>query len=194
MIIRKQYKFEAAHIVRDCASKRCSKSLHGHSYLVEFLLHCKTLDIGGMVIDFGLLKANLGEFADSFDHALMVWDQDNIAMQVANQSSERVVQSPYNMTAENMAKVFFMGARGILASAGFNNGEGDVTVSSVIVHETATGYAQAFKEDISEKDRHRMSRLTFSKAIQDDWSDPSLIHYIVSGTKNTYNFSLPEEV
>jgi len=194
MIIRKMYKFEAAHIVRDCASKRCSKSIHGHSYLVEFLLQSKGLDNGGMVIDFGLLKANLGQFADSFDHALMVWDTDSIALEVARISSDRVVVSPYNMTAENMAKIFFMGAEGILHAANFHNGEQEIKVDSVIVHETATGYAQAFREDISEKDRLRMRELDFSPAIKDDWKDDHLGKYITHGKENIFSFDLPKEV
>jgi len=38
MLIRKLFRFENAHIVRNCSSDRCSRSLHGHSYVVEFLL------------------------------------------------------------------------------------------------------------------------------------------------------------
>lgn len=194
MIIRKMYKFEAAHIVRNCASKRCSKSIHGHSYLVEFLLKSEQLDAGGMVLDFGLLKANLGDFADSFDHALMVWHDDAVMLDAAYHTSDRVVASPYNMTAENMAKVFYMGAEGIIAAAQFQNGEGNVTVESVIVHETATGYAQAFAEDIHEKDRERMQQLQFTPAIQADWKDKDLGHYAVDGLSGVWQFDLPIEV
>ncbi|MDY4830787.1 MAG: 6-carboxytetrahydropterin synthase QueD, partial [Campylobacter sp.] len=32
MKIGRLYSFEAAHVVRDCASKRCKYSIHGHSY------------------------------------------------------------------------------------------------------------------------------------------------------------------
>ncbi|MBP8064536.1 MAG: 6-carboxytetrahydropterin synthase QueD, partial [Acinetobacter sp.] len=31
MIIRKLFKFENAHVVRNCTSDRCKRSIHGHS-------------------------------------------------------------------------------------------------------------------------------------------------------------------
>ncbi len=38
MLIRKLFKFENAHIVRDCTTQRCSENIHGHSYKIEVLL------------------------------------------------------------------------------------------------------------------------------------------------------------
>ena len=38
MLIRKLYGFENAHIVRNCSSDRCRRSIHGHSYKVEVIL------------------------------------------------------------------------------------------------------------------------------------------------------------
>jgi 6-pyruvoyltetrahydropterin/6-carboxytetrahydropterin synthase len=47
MIIRKQFKFEGAHIVRNCTTRRCKKSIHGHSYVVEvFFTSNKLYDFG----------------------------------------------------------------------------------------------------------------------------------------------------
>ncbi|HCN16273.1 MAG TPA: 6-carboxytetrahydropterin synthase QueD, partial [Moraxellaceae bacterium] len=34
MRIRKLFKFENAHIVRNCSSDRCKYSIHGHSYQI----------------------------------------------------------------------------------------------------------------------------------------------------------------
>ncbi|MEE8588108.1 MAG: 6-carboxytetrahydropterin synthase, partial [Sulfurimonadaceae bacterium] len=59
MIIRKQFKFENAHIVRGCSSQRCRASLHGHSYIIEILFESNFLDNGQMVYDFGLMKQNM---------------------------------------------------------------------------------------------------------------------------------------
>ncbi|WP_238353640.1 6-pyruvoyl trahydropterin synthase family protein [Pseudomonas proteolytica] len=70
MLIRKLFKFESAHIVRNCTSRRCSRSLHGHSYKIEVLLEAYALDHGQMVYDFGLLKGTVGNFIDGFDHAV----------------------------------------------------------------------------------------------------------------------------
>ncbi|SIP90427.1 6-carboxytetrahydropterin synthase [Aquipseudomonas alcaligenes] len=46
MLIRKLLKFESPHIVRGCSSRRCSRSLHGHSYRIELLLEVHALDNG----------------------------------------------------------------------------------------------------------------------------------------------------
>ena len=56
MRIRKLFKFENAHIVRNCSSERCKHSIHGHSYQIELILEATRLDHGQMVYDFGLLS------------------------------------------------------------------------------------------------------------------------------------------
>lgn len=73
MLIRKLFKFESAHIVRGCSSRRCSRSLHGHSYRIELLLEAHSLDNGQMVYDFGLLKGDVRDLIDAFDHAVTFW-------------------------------------------------------------------------------------------------------------------------
>ena len=70
MRIRKLFKFENAHIVRNCSSDRCKRSIHGHSYEVELILEAHRLDHGQMVYDFGLLKHHIKDIIDSFDHAI----------------------------------------------------------------------------------------------------------------------------
>ncbi|MFR6543952.1 MAG: 6-pyruvoyl trahydropterin synthase family protein, partial [Butyricimonas virosa] len=52
MLIRKLFKFEGAHIVRNCSSHRCRENIHGHSYIVEVFITSDKLDRGYMVIDF----------------------------------------------------------------------------------------------------------------------------------------------
>jgi len=46
MIIRKKFRFEGAHIVRNCTSKRCRENIHGHSYEVEVFVKSDALDRG----------------------------------------------------------------------------------------------------------------------------------------------------
>ena len=67
MVIRKLFRFEAAHIVRDCSTDRCRENIHGHSFIVELFLQSNTLDNAGMVYDFGLLKGTVKSFIDAFD-------------------------------------------------------------------------------------------------------------------------------
>ena len=77
MLIRKLFRFENAHIVRNCSSQRCSRSIHGHSYQIEIILEAHALDNGQMVYDFGLLKGHIKDLIDSFDHAIAFWDKDD---------------------------------------------------------------------------------------------------------------------
>ena len=46
MIIRKLFKFEGAHVVRNCSSVRCRENIHGHSYVVEVFIESDRLDRG----------------------------------------------------------------------------------------------------------------------------------------------------
>lgn len=152
MIIRKTFKFEGAHVVRNCSSKRCKLSIHGHSYIVEVKLTSQGLDNGGMVIDFGLLKKTFGEVVDMFDHATTIWSGDADEYKDAcKKFSDRWVEIPVNASAENYALLFVTIFSEMLADRTIfpmNNGEQSVSVHSVIVHETATGYAEAFFIDV----------------------------------------------
>lgn len=53
------------------------------------------------------------------------------------------------------------------------NGEKEVKLHSVIVHETDTGYAQAFSEDAYSKNMGaiNLDEIIFSDAIKDDWAE-----------------------
>ena len=75
--IRKEFKFECSHIVRNAYSQRCRSSWHGHSYIVEvFLKGAKTNKDDGMLVDFGILKDYFTPIIDSWDHAAVVWEND----------------------------------------------------------------------------------------------------------------------
>ena len=77
MKIGRLYSFEAAHVVRDCASKRCKYSIHGHSYTAEIALSAKGLDKAGMIYDFGLMKREIGSIIDCFDHSTILFTGDD---------------------------------------------------------------------------------------------------------------------
>ena len=140
MLIRKLFKFEGAHIVRGCSTRRCSMSIHGHSYRVEVLVSANTLDKGQMVFDFSLLKSAIGKLIDGFDHAVAFWDQDDPAyIGACKMFSERWVSLPVSPSAEQYSRVFFGLIDNALQCAPMLNGEVGVTLHSVIVHETDTG-------------------------------------------------------
>lgn len=177
MRIRKLFKFENAHVVRNCSSDRCRRSIHGHSYQVELILQASRLDRGHMVYDFGLLKGAIKDLIDSFDHSVAFWDKDDPKyIQACKDFSARWVALPVSPSAEQFSRVIFFWARSVLQQTQTQNGEGDVAVYSVIVHETQTGYAQCFAEDVDNEGmgRLRLEDFAFSDQVKAEWSDPLL--------------------
>ncbi|MBJ9955796.1 6-pyruvoyl trahydropterin synthase family protein [Acinetobacter courvalinii] len=186
MLIRKLFKFENAHIVRNCTSDRCKRSIHGHSYKVELLLKASKLDHGQMVYDFGLLKGVIKELYDSFDHAICFWQKDDPAyIDACKTFSARWISLPVSPSAEQFSRIFFFLAQQVLNSTVTQNGEGDVEVYSVIVHETDTGYAQSFQEDIENIQMGELSleQIVFSEQVKAEWSDVQMYENLKKGTK-----------
>ncbi|UGQ24760.1 6-pyruvoyl trahydropterin synthase family protein [Acinetobacter calcoaceticus] len=186
MLIRKLFKFENAHVVRNCTSDRCKRSIHGHSYKVELLLKASKLDHGQMVYDFGLLKGVIKDLIDSFDHAICFWEKDDSQYIDACQTfSARWISLPVSPSAEQFSRIFFYLAQQVLQSTITQNGEGDVEVYSVIVHETDTGYAQSFIEDIQNEQMGILSLdgIVFSEQIQIEWANPQMYEDLKKGIK-----------
>ena len=186
MLIRKLFKFENAHIVRNCTSDRFKRSIHGHSYKVELLLKASKLDHGQMVYDFGLLKGVIKELFDSFDHAICFWQKDDAAyIDACKTFSARWISLPVSPSAEQFSRIFFYLAQQVLRSTTTQNGEGDVQVYSVIVHETDTGYAQSFQEDIENEQMGILSldQIVFSEQVVSEWSDPQIYENLKKGIK-----------
>ena len=186
MRIRKLFKFENAHIVRNCSSDRCKYSIHGHSYQIELILEAHRLDHGQMVYDFWLLKSSIKDIIDSFDHAICFWNKDDPDyIDACKKFSARWISLPVSPSAEQFSRVVFFWAREILKQTQMQNGETDVKVYSVIAHETATGYAQCFEDDV---DNDQMGALTlgdfeFSEQVKAEWHDPLMYDKLKKGEK-----------
>ncbi|MBK6756134.1 MAG: 6-carboxytetrahydropterin synthase [Moraxellaceae bacterium] len=184
MLIRKLFRFENAHIVRNCSSQRCSRSIHGHSYQIEIILEAHALDNGQMVYDFGLLKGHIKDLIDSFDHAIAFWDKDDAEyIDYCKKFSARWISLPVSPSAEQFSRVFFVLVDAMLKQTTMQNGEADVVLHSVIVHETQTGYAQCFKADI---DNPRMGLIVladiiFSTQVCNEWSDTQMYDKLKRG-------------
>lgn len=107
MIIRKLFKFEGSHIVRNCSSERCSRNVHGHSYKVEVFLSSDCLDNAGMIMDFGLMQ-DFRAVVDAFDHSHIIWREDNSRYrEFFMQENERWILSEFNPSAEILSLIFF---------------------------------------------------------------------------------------
>lgn len=177
MLIRKLFRFENAHVVRGCSTRRCSHSIHGHSYRVELLLDAHALDHGQMIYDFGLLKGDVRDLIDAFDHAVTLWSGDDPDyLDSMRRHSERWVLLPVSPSAEQFSRVFFRLVDAALSCTRMSNGEGDVRLHSVIVHETETGYAQCFRDDAFNPRMGRidLDDIVFSPAVAAQWRDPGL--------------------
>ena len=193
MIIRKLFKFENAHVVRDCSTVRCRSSIHGHSYKVEVLLESSYLDDGQMIYDFGLMKKNMKDIIDSFDHSITLWDKDDTSyIQEMKNNSDRWVQLPVSPSAEQFSRVFFITIDRLLELTNTKNGEKDIKLHSIIVHETETGYAQCFRDDAYSKQMGLivLDEINFSMAVKDDWHDSLLWKKIL----NKIEFINPKDV
>jgi 6-pyruvoyltetrahydropterin/6-carboxytetrahydropterin synthase len=183
MIIRKLYKFENAHVVRNCSTDRCKYSIHGHSYKVEVMLDSKYLDNGQMVYDFGLMKGNIKDIIDSFDHATVFWDQDNgDYIDSIKKHSARWISIPVNPSAEQLSRVLFLLVDKILEKTKMANGEGEVTLKSIRVHETDTGYAECGVRDVYDyidtMGHIDIDMIEFSEDVMNDWTDRELFNNI----------------
>lgn len=186
MLIRKLFNFENAHIVRNCTSDRCRRSIHGHSYKVEVILEAHALDHGQMVYDFGLMKGNIRTLIDSFDHAICYWDKDDPEYILAcEQFSARWIRLPVSPSAEQFSRLFFVLADAVLKQTDMKNGEADVELQSVIVHETATGYAQCFREDVLNPRMGQidLAAIVFSEQVRLEWPDFELYEKLKRGER-----------
>ena len=185
MLIRKLFRFENAHIVRNCSTLRCRENLHGHSYKVEVLLESNYLDHGQMVYDFGLTKLYIKELIDMFDHSVTLWsDDDPKYIQVIKRHSKRWVELPVSPSAEQFSRVIFLMVERVLECMEMRNGERDVLLHSIIVHETDTGYAQGFYDDAHSVRMGTISLhdIKLSEQVQSEWSDPNLWQHLLQKT------------
>ena len=133
MRITKQLRIEAGHRLVNHESK--CKNYHGHEYVFDIVCTADKLDDVGRVIDFSVIKSEVGGYLDTFlDHGMILRKDDPLA-QAMNDQGCKVSVMAVNPTAENLAEHIFHIASGLLAS--FN-----VAVVLVRCHETPTCYAE----------------------------------------------------
>lgn len=184
MIIRKLFKFEGAHIVRNCSSIRCKKSIHGHSYVVEAFFKSDGFDNGMMVMDFGLMKGTIKDFIDGFDHAYSLWSKESEEFKTfMTTNSDRWIEMPVSPSAEAYSLMFFKVIDAIIKATEFNNGERNVQLHSVRVHETTTGYAESFREDLEWCD-FELNDIIISDGIKSEWKDSQMYDKLIKATKD----------
>ena len=104
--ICKSFRVENAHMLLKHPEK--CKFPHGHSRRVEVVLSASELDAADMVCDFKAVKLAVGEFIDSFDHAICVNSADPFLPALNAQPGARViVYNGIDPTTEVMARHIF---------------------------------------------------------------------------------------
>lgn len=121
---------------------------HGHTRKVEFVLEANELDQNQMVCDFKIIKEAVGDFLDSFDHALCMNTDDPAYHDFKSRYGDRVIGFPsQDPTTELLAKSFFDHTSLALLSHSQNPASKyplrpSVRLVSVRVWETATSWAE----------------------------------------------------
>ena len=172
MKIRKEFRVESAHIVRNCTSHRCSHSIHGHSAVIEVFLESTCLDNAGMVYDFGLMKGTVKSFIDSMDHCYILCDKDDPEFRdFIKKTCDRWIELPFNPSAECLSMFVMWGVNLILANTRTSNGESlDLRCTGVRYHETTTGWAECNQNDLGILWQWG-DQIKFSDGVVRDWSN-----------------------
>ncbi len=124
---------------------------HGHTRKVEFVIEADDLDDNQMVCDFKIIKEAIGEWLDTFDHALCMNTADPAYDEFKQRYGDRVIgfdnQDP---TTELMARTIFDHAENALAAYSKRADtryilKPDVRLVSVRVWETSSSWAEFAK-------------------------------------------------
>ena len=121
---------------------------HGHSRKVELVLEADSLDENGMVCDFKIIKDAVGDYLDSFDHALCVNTKDAMFETLKVAYGDRVIAfENTEPTTEVLAKTFFDACRDMLAGYASRTDaryklRGRVRLVRVRVWETSSSWAE----------------------------------------------------
>src|SRR5688572_22791016 len=81
------------------------KHLHGHNYRIHFTVGADEKDNIGRVMDFSVIKEKLCDWLENnWDHRMLIWEHDPMLSDLLKISSESIVVTKFNPTAENMAE------------------------------------------------------------------------------------------
>ena len=194
MKIRKEFRVESAHIVRNCTSHRCSHSIHGHSAVVEVFLESTFLDNAGMVYDFGLMKNSVKSFVDSMDHCYILCDKDDPEFrEFIKKTCDRWIELPFNPSAECLSMYLLKGIKYIMDHTVTQNGESKIDVTGVRYHETVTGWAEATQKDLDVLWQDEWwDQIKYSEGVTNDWAE-DLLTIIIDGNK-AYNPVVSQQI
>ena len=170
MIIRQKFRFEGAHIVRNCSSKRCRENIHGHSYEVEVFLRAEPRSSNFKVMD-SMLFLSVKEFIHSFDHAFTLWDMESEEVKKAIYLiNNRVAEIPVSPSAEGYALLFFYVIDHLISAVKLADNGDNMKLHAVRIHETQSGYAESSFDDLNLV-KFSLKDIKFNEGIMEEWKD-----------------------
>lgn len=103
-LIKTEASFDAAHFLSNYNGK--CKNIHGHRWRV--IVEIKGTLTNGMLVDFGILKNDLKELADFFDHTFIV-EKNSLKPELLSLLKEEFLirEVSFRTTAENLSKYFY---------------------------------------------------------------------------------------
>lgn len=143
--ITKKFKFETAHALMGYDG--LCKHIHGHSYELSVTVLGQPIEDEsspklGMVMDFSELKKIVKEeIVDKMDHSLLLNEKGPKARNLQNTDImfQKVVLVPYQPTSEMMLFDFAKRIKNKLPK--------NIKLHHMLLHETATSYAEWYAED-----------------------------------------------
>ncbi len=143
--ICKSIELESGHLLSKHPGK--CQFPHGHTRSVELVFAAETVDENDMVLDFKAVKEMMGEFLESFDHALCMNTQDANYETFRQIYGEQIIPfEGMDPSSERMAERVFSFAKAALkraAEAEFQYPIRDcVRLERVRVWETSSSWAE----------------------------------------------------
>ena len=140
--ITKKFKFEMAHALHGYDG--LCKNIHGHSYKLFVTVKGEIKNEkgnakDGMVLDFDVLKSIVKpEIINKYDHSLVL-NANSPHSEIDLSAFEKVFFLPYQPTSENLVANFALKIKSKLPK--------DVTLTKVVISETATSFAEWNSQD-----------------------------------------------
>jgi len=125
-LIGKGLSFEASHCLPQLGSDHQCSRPHGHSYSVEVRAQSSTLDVNGMVLDYGTLSSHV---KNKYDHR----DLNELVDPDLFPASTRL-----GMTAEMLAEQLWTELQALVGELRPGS---DTVITMVVVHETTSSSA-----------------------------------------------------
>ena len=103
-ILTTEASFDAAHFLTNYDGK--CKNIHGHRWKVQISIYGELNN--GMLVDFGILKNDLKNLCDYFDHSFIV-EKNSLKKELYDMLKEEFLIRDVNFrtTAENFSKYFY---------------------------------------------------------------------------------------